>query len=765
MTRIIRDITPSAFEPEGDEDSKDDIKLDQLLAAARRQSRIVVLFGILGVTAGLAYAITAVPMYTATATLLIDNRKVRPVQDAYDLTAPALDSTSVDSQVEVLKSKSLAVSVINGLELKKDAAFAPRPPGFAAKILAEVMAALDFRKVAGSEAEDLVLDEDERRTEEIAGALGDGLAIRRVGRTLALEISFTSPDRRTAAGVANGFADAYLTDQLESKYDATRRASTWLEERLSELKQKAVESDLAVQRFKTEKGLVSAGGNLLSEQQLAELTTQLVTARGDTARAEARYQRIATIVETRQLDAAVSDSIDNTVIEQLRAKFVTASKRESEISSVLGPNHIQAANLRNEMKEYQRLIFLEMTRIAQSYKSDVEIAKSKQKALEESLAGLITVSAEKNEDQVQLREMQREADTFRNLYQSFLQRYQETLQQQSFPITEARIISRASVPERPSHPKKILILALSGFLGGVAGIGFGAYREYRDRGFRTGEQVRSMLGIEFLGMMQAVKEGDAPRSERRQDGSESHRIMNDAAIMRHVLDKPLSSFAETLRSAKLASDLALMDRSPKIIGVVSVLPGEGKTTVAKNFASLLAHQGARTLLVDADLRNPSMTRALAPHAQEGLVEVVLENKPYGSVLLSEPGSNLSFLPAVVRTRISHTAELISSTGMKAFLAEAGASHDYIILDLPPIGPVVDARAAEGNIDAFLFVAEWGKTARRVVRAALDQDRLIKRKCLGGVLNKVDAAKLKLYAADRSKEYYYGRYTDYYVDRA
>jgi succinoglycan biosynthesis transport protein ExoP len=524
-------------------------------------------------------------------------------------------------------------------------------------------------------------------------------------------------------------------------------------------------SDLAIQKFTADNDLVAAGGKLLNEQQLGEVNSQIVAARAETARAEARYARIKSIIDNHQTDAVVTEAIGNQTIEQLRTKFLAAAKREAEFAPRLGPTHGAVTALRMEMREYERLMFDELSRIAQSYLSEQIIAQAKEKSLRGSLEGLVGTSTSANETAVALRELERESETYRTLYQTFLQRYQEAVQQQSFPITDARVISGALRPGAPSHPRPTLILALALMLGVVLGAGLGAIRELRDRAFRTEEQVRDELGLEFLGMLPFVSPGRKRKAWIKRtppkDEKEGQLLQESSDLMRHALLHPLSGFAETLRAIKIAADLTLSGRKPKIVGVISVLPNEGKSAISKNLGSLLSHLGAHTLLIDADLRNPGLTRAIAPRAEQGLVQAVLEGVPITDLLLHEQESKLLVLPAVVHRRLSHTAEFLASAGMKSVMQQAAQQFEWIVVDLPPLGPVVDARAVATQIDAFVLVVEWGKTTRRLVRTTLEADRHIRDKCLGVVFNKVDMKQLRLYEAYGSKAYYSGEYKNYY----
>ncbi len=515
---------------------------------------------------------------------------------------------------------------------------------------------------------------------------------------------------------------------------------------------------MAVQRFRAEKGLIATDGKLVTDQQLAQLTSQLIVAQAETANADARYQRIKSIIDSGQLDAAVTDSIESAVITTLREKFLEASRKEADITNRLGSRHVQAIRLRTEMSEYKRLMFEELSRIAESYRSTYAVARDRQKNLEDQVAQAKGISASANDSQVQLRELEREAETYKNLYQTFLQRYQEAIQQQSFPVTEARIITNPSIPEKPSAPKKPLVLTLSALLGLMAGAGIGAFREFRDRFFRTGDQISSALGLEFLGTIPLAADAGPVKSA---DTSHKRAIIKTSKIADQVIDHPLSAFAETLRSAKIAVDIYTGAKKPKIIGLVSVLPGEGKSTVSVNFAELLAVQGARVLLIDADLRNPGATRMLGRHAEAGVLEVIQDGASVWDLLLVNPKTKLAFLPAIVKRRIPYSSELLASEGMDRLLAQASERFDYIVVDLPPLAPVVDARAVASKMDAFLFVVEWGRTARNVVRKTLEHSPTIVNKCAGVVLNKVDNNKMKLYQQYGSSEYYYSRYSSYY----
>ena len=291
-------------------------------------------------------------------------------------------ASAVDSQVELLKSNRIAFAVIDKLQLNRDPEFGQTQPGALSRL---VSALFHNSKADLNPASDE--DEVERSRLNALYRVQANLEVRRVQRTLVLDISFRSNDPHKAAAVANGYADAYLVDQLDAKYDATRRASSWLLDRMAELKQQVLTSDLAIQRFKANNDLVAAGGKLLNDQQLGEVNTQLVTARAETAKAEARYARIKAIIDNRQTDAVVTEAIGNNAIEQLRTKFLSAAKREAEFANRLGDTHGAVVALRMEMRDYERLMFEELSRISESYLSELRYCALQGKIAENQLGG------------------------------------------------------------------------------------------------------------------------------------------------------------------------------------------------------------------------------------------------------------------------------------------------------------------------------------------------------------------------------------------
>ena len=750
------------------------IDLDRLLAAAKRQMRVVALFGALGLALGVVYLLFTPSVYTASGNILLDDSLTKFAEDRQSPPlAPQGDST-VLSEVEILKSARLARAVVKAENLQDNEAFLNppvSPVGWAKSVVKGMLGLFSSRPASTGSVED-------GKIGRAVAILQQNLAAERVGRSLVIAVSYSDNDPKLAGSIARAYAEAYLSDHLDANFDATQRATVWLQGRLDDLRQSSQEAALEVEKYRAAHGLTAARGELVSDQQLSDLNSQLILAQADTANALARYSQFKAIVdggpENAVKNATVpiekgSSGTNTSVLTDLRTRYLSMTKREQDISSRYGEDHPQAVALRREEADITRQIFGELNRLTESYRNEYEVAKSREASLRANVGDLSTQSSQSGQSGVELQGLQQKAQALATLYQSFLARYSEAAQQRSFPIAQARVISQAGDPTAASSPRKTLVLGLSLVLGLFAGAGAGALREFRERFFRTAEDVQEALDVKFLGYLPIV--GSSFRNRASANGTagveqaQSARETTIPRILRVAINAPASSFAETLRNVKLASDVVLQRKSCKVIGFVSVLPHEGKTTVAANFAGLLAANGAKTLLIDGDLRNPGLSRSLPLVPEKGLVEAVVGgDQRWQSALLVDRKTRLAILPTVIRGRLPHTGELISGPGMRDLIEQARQSFDYIVVDLPPLGPVVDARAFAPLADGFVLVAEWGATPRMLVRSALQADPQIAAKTLGLVLNKTDIKQLPRYGLFGSAEQYLDRYTSYYIEQ-
>jgi succinoglycan biosynthesis transport protein ExoP len=735
--------------------ARDAAGVSRLISSLRRQAGPFIAFCLLGMAFGAIYLIGATPLYSSTARIMIDHRQVLAIHDVSTLsdTAPSDAggiADDVENQLEVLHSEQIGMAAVKHLNLSEDPAFFDPPKSRIGEIWAFMKANLGVTtKTAKS-----LNGPDANVTRQLKAlmVLNDNLRISRVPKTFLLEIQYNASDPVRAAEIANGYAEAFVLEQLHSRIDAAHRARNWLKQRTDEFRELYVNADLDVQKFRADNNLLQASGMLISDQQFHEMTTQLVTAQADTAQAKARYLHLKNIIDAHQTESAVTESLSDSIISELRAKYLDTLNhlKDLEVSHKLEPTHAAVVRLKNIMNELSARLFEELGRIADSYRTDYEVAATREKSLTDNVKRQQSVAVTANDAQVQLRQREQKAESYKTLYESYLQRYQGSAQQETFPMGDSHVISAANPPLYPSSPRKPIVLGISLALGALAGISIGMLREIMDRVFRTAEQVRDELGVEVLGMLPILS-----------DGSLQQCVPGDMApIMRYAIDDPFSAFAETLRSAKVAADLALHDRSPKIIGVVSLVPREGKSTVSKNFASLLAFQGAKTLLIDADTRNPALTRAIGcERRQSSRRDGALP--PLDDLLKCEPDSDLQILPCIYAKEDPRVADGLSSALLRTLVQGSDHSFEYIIVDLPPIGPVVNARSMASAIDAFIFVVAWGATSRSAIGAVLAKEHSIRDKLLGVVLNKVDMKKLKIYEHFGSDGFYQSLYKDYY----
>lgn len=722
--------------------------LTSFVDLVRRQLPLILITVAATVSLGLVYLVTSPARYTATGTMVIDTRKVQLFQQQSVLGDIAIDAGTVETQVQILRSENISLAVIKDLRLTDDPEFVGRGGGLVGTVMGFVA------DLFGSEEAKSEFELTRKALEKFEAER----TVKRLGLTYAMELSFRSLSPDKAASIANAIADAYIVDQLEAKYQATKRASLWLQDRIKELRTQASAAERAVIEYKEKNNIVDTGGRLISEQQLAEVNSQLILARAASAEAKARLDRINDIMRQEIPNESVADALKNETIIKLRGQYVDIAGREANWSEKYGRNHLAAINLRNQMQEIRRSISAELGRIQQAYQSDYEIAQARESSIKNSLANVVSETQSTNQAQVQLRELESNAQTYRAMYDSFLQRYMEAVQQQSFPITEARLISPASRPLKKSDPKGSIVLAVA-LAGGLVLAFGGAYlRELSDRVFRTSSQIEDILQVNCLAVLPAVKK--AAKASSALAGGLSRR----EALMAHVVEEPFSRFAEAIRAVKVAVDVNGVIKANNVIGVTSAMPGEGKSTIASNFAQLIAHAGGRVLLIDGDLRNPSSTRALLPDPHPGLVEVVAGRASLADAMVRDMSTGLVFLPAGATSKLMHTSEILASVAMKQLIDEARETFDYVVIDLPPLAPVVDVRVTAAIVDSYVFVVEWGKTRIDVVEHALAGARQIYDRLLGVVLNKADTQMIGRYEHYHGSSYYRKHYARYgYVE--
>jgi polysaccharide biosynthesis transport protein len=325
-----------------------------------------------------------------------------------------------------------------------------------------------------------------------------------------------------------------------------------------------------------------------------------------------------------------------------------------------------------------------------------------------------------------------------------------------FPYTQARVITQAAPPIRRTYTKSFFIVAMTPLLGLAFGVGLGVLADFLDRGFRTSSQIEAMLGVACIALVPLQgkqKKRVAP------DGSPSP-ISSRLGVASDVVEQPFSGFAEAIRTIKLSAGLNGATPTNKVVAITSAIPDEGKSTMAAALAMSVAQAGGRTILIDCDLRNPSLSRAITPDANAGILEVLSGKVTLDGALCKEAYPGMGFLPVFSKTRIADSSEILSSIAMKELFEKLRNSYDCVIVDLPPFAPLADVRATAHLMDSYILVVEWGRTSTSVVQHALSRAPAVFERVIGAVLNKVDMKALKLYDGNRASYYHDKAYRRY-----
>src|SRR3984957_13507768 len=491
---------PHSYEPSNRNDpNAGAASLIQVRDFISRQWRLIALATAFAVLLGALYIAISPTKYTAQADMIIDTKRVTWTQSEMSTDSRSVEDASVESEMETTKSERVMTSVIRRLNLTEDPEFVGTGQGLARRILTI------FHATSPANISMPSVSNEELLRRAISVVKGN-LRVLRLGKSYIQQIEYTSLSRDKAAAIANAFADAYIEDQLQAKFEATRRATEWLQQRIGELRKQASDAYREVQDYKSANNIIiGVDGKLASEVELDQLGGALAKARSDTTQAKAKLDRISRVLEQRSdkgnleiPDPVVTDALSNPVITRLRQQFLDDQSKESEWSARYGADHQAARNLRAEMAALQRAIWDEISRIAESYKSELQIAKSQEESIDKRMIDVFHQSGSTRQAQVRLRELETAANTYRNIYETFLTRFTQSVQQQSFPSTEARIVTPASAPTTQSSPKTNLTLALATIIGLGFGVLLAFAREQMNRQVHTRAQLESLLGTNCL---------------------------------------------------------------------------------------------------------------------------------------------------------------------------------------------------------------------------------------------------------------------------
>lgn len=725
----------------------DAIDPHRLIAIFRRRLKLFLAIAAVILLATVVYTARATPMFTATANVMIDTRQQQVVDTQAVLSGLSADSGVIDTEVEILRSRHLAQRVVDTLNLEQDPEFNPqiRSPGLVKTVTGAAGAILTGAAPDGARAR-LSEMEQLKAKERVVDSVLSRLKIKRAGLTYVMNVQFTSADPAKAAKIANTFADRYLLEQLEAKFDATRQANQWLNTRLGELRIEVQQAETAVEQYRIANNLLSASGATLTEHEISTYNQQLATVRAQQAEDEARLRTARAQLSRGSTGEDVGEALGSTVVQQLRAQRATVSGRVADLSGRYGPRHPDMIRAQRELTDIDGQIQAEIQRIISNLEARVQVARERTGSMASSLGAARGTLAANNAASVRLNELSRNAESARTLYQSFLDRFKETSAQEGIEQSDARIVSRARIPtsqSAPNIPVNLLLGLMLALAGGVAGI---VLAEILDSGMTTAEDVEQRLGVAHLGSVPLVSSVSEP-------------LDGDETPVDYIARKPLSAFAEAVRALRTSVLYSATGQSVAVIALTSALPAEGKTTTSLCLARVAAQAGSRVVIVDCDLRRRNVNRLLGVEPEVGLVEVLTGKATLDQALMLDTPSGASVLPL---TSNSFTPrDIFGEAGMDALLTELRSRFDLVILDTAPVLAVADTRVLAAKADATIFLARWRKTPEKAIGTGIRLLQNAGATVTGVALTQVDMNAQARYGYGDAG-YYYADYKKYYA---
>ena len=723
-------IRSSVVTPESGENVHHRFDLSEVLNFLWRQWLfIATVFGVVAVI-GVVSLVRETPRYTATAQILLEPQKEKATADAIfsDL---VLNPNTVESQMQIIRSTVLLRRVAEKENLAADpelgAASSPAAPLRAAdsdRIPPQVMAAIQGLKGA------LVVTQD---------------------KGFIINVSLTSADPRRAGRLANAIADAYIVDKLDARYEAATRASRWFSDRLAEMRRQVAESEDAVRKYRAEHNLLEGTSKVtLTEQQLGDLNGRLVAARAEMSEKRARVDLLKSITDKGgSVQSLLPELINSPVVAGLRTQITSAAQREADLVARYGNGHPLVVNVRSERRDLERNLANEIKKLSANVENEYELAKARAESLESSLREVTGQVDYSNSAVVTLRELENTAAINQTVFEDFLKRSKITQEQSTFETREARVITPALQPTEPSSPKKIRYMTIVVMIGLLLGVGGAVAKELLNAGFTTPKQIEDYLEMPLLSSVARMDARDLMVGNRQ------------IPIPQYPILKPLGRFSESIRAIRSGVQMSDVDHPPKVIQLTSTIPGEGKTTIALSIAASAAASGLRTLFIDADLRRPSATGIVGLKNDQGLVDMLLGQADAQTAI--QYNDDLKFWILGAGTKTQSPTDLLSSDRMKSLMENFKQSFDFVVVDSPPMGPVIDPIVISGMVDKIVFVVRWAVTAREMVRHSI-QRLASDRKVAGVVFNHVNDKQAQRYGK-YAYSYYYSAsyYKNYYSE--
>src|ERR1700676_827039 len=652
------------------------------------------------------------------------------------------DPADMDTEVRILKSDLLALQVIRQLNLDKQPVEAgSKSPSSPLQLTTDAM------------------QPDSARTSAVLASFKSSLQVALGPNTRIIEIRYRSPDKNVAARVVNTLANTYVEQNFKTRFESTMQASDWLSKQLVDLQIKVETSQEKLVKYQKEHEILGIDEKQnITTAKLDELNRELTSAESERMDKESVYRLVQagdsdSIAAAANVDgAARGSSANSALLEKLREQQADLKIQVAQLSTQFGPSYPKLAQLNSQLKEVDAQIQAEMRKVAARLRGDYLAAVQRESMLRSALEKQKQQANKLNESAIEYSLLKRDVDANRTLYEGLLEKLKEAGVTAGLRSNNFRIINAARVPTSPSEPNIPRNLLFASVLGVISGVGLAFLLENLDNTVRTPEQAQAISGLPSLGMIPlGSKSTSRGAAGKRLALTASKEVVETVTQVR-----PQSQMAESYRALRTSLLLSNLGAPPKVIMVTSARPQEGKTTTSINTAIVLAQKGVRVLLVDADLRRPSIHKTLGMGPRSGRSNVLTGSATLQQTITTSPIlPNLFIMPA--GTPPPNPAELLASSNMRDLIVELRGLYDHIVIDTPPTLSVTDAVVLSPRADATILVIRSGQTTKPALRRARDILMQVNAHVAGVLLNAVDLT---------SPDYYYyyeyqGKYGHYY----
>jgi succinoglycan biosynthesis transport protein ExoP len=706
----------------------------------KRKWTVIVSIVVVFVAAGLI-SVRMTPIYDAAARIIISQRAPNPLNfkdsDQTSITAGS-QQDDIATQLKVMQSETMAELVINRLNLD-------RRPDFAGKLQT-----ISSGGITVSQSP----DQERSRQEQLIRKFLSGLKVQQVPSTSIVEIKYSNPDPSLAAEIANTITSTYIEQNIKARYDSTMQAADWLSKQLADLQIKMETSQAKLVQYQKEHSIVGTDDKQnLTVDKLDELNKELTQAQADRIQKESLYQ-----VAITSNPGGLGPVLQDPLLMSLRQQQTQLQAQYALLSTGFGPAYPKVLEIKNQLDQVDKSYREEVQNSVNRIQNDYQTSVKREQMLQAALAQQTDVADQLNENAIEYKFLKQEADSNRLLYDGLLQRLKEASLAAGLDSSNIRIVDEARVPLHPARPNIPMNLEFALLIGLVGGVAIAFAMEALDTTIRTPEQAETVSGLPILGVIPLQSSFDkavTSIAKARLLKTFPRNGERPRPLISYL--EPQSETAEAYRALRTSILLSSVSHPPRSILVTSSVPQDGKTITCVNVGIVLAQQGKRILLVDADMRRPTIHKIFGMSGQTGLSNILTGNAKVSDAIQATVQPNLFALPAGPIP--PHPSELLSSALMQDLLKRWREEYDHIIIDSPPVISVTDAVLLSVQADAVLLIIRSGQTTTAHVRRTRNLLQSVKASLLGVVVNAADLASPDYYY------YYYGsKYRGYYTEK-